>query len=160
MIQQKLQEDLRAAQLSKDEISLSTLRMLLSELRYAQIRKRDGKPSSPGASRDGNSELSDDEAIAIIQREIKKRREAAEGFRRGGREEQAGKEEAEAQILSAYLPAQLPDEELARIVEQAIGELGASSMTDMGRVTGAVRAKVGNQADGARISEVVKRKLT
>lgn len=145
MLIDQIQSDLKEAQLQKDEVKVSTLRLLLSELRYAQINK--------------NGELSDAEVVTVIQKELKKRKEAAVGFRQGGREDAAIKEEAEAAILAVYLPTQLSDEELTKIVEEAINETGASSVSDMGKVISQVMSKVAGQAEGARVSSLVKEKL-
>lgn len=145
----KIQEDLKQAQLARDEIKVSTLRLLLSEVKNAEISK--------GSSAE---ELSDEEIVTIVGSEVKKRKEAASGFRSGGREEQAQKEEIELKILEAYLPAQLSNEQLTKIVEEAISEIGAKSIVDMGRVMGVVMGKVRGQADGTVVSEVVKTKLT
>lgn len=147
MLLTDLQEDLKQAQLDKDEPGVNTLRLLLSEIRYAEIKKL------------GDEKLSDEEVITIIQKEIKKRKEAAAGFRQGDREESAQKEEMEADILGKYLPAQLSDMELAQIIDEAITETGAIGMNDMGKVIGLVMGKVKGQAEGSKISEIVKNKL-
>lgn len=145
MLKDQIQKDLQQAQLEKDEVKVSTLRLLWSELRYAEIN--------------GGKELTDEDVLGVISREIKKRREAAESFNKGGRVSQAEKEELEMQILSAYLPAQLSDEELAVIVDEAIAQTGASSISDMGKVIGAVMGKAAGRVEGARVSEMVKQRL-
>ncbi|TSC88292.1 MAG: hypothetical protein G01um10147_197 [Microgenomates group bacterium Gr01-1014_7] len=142
----QIQEDLKQAQLARDGVKVSTLRLLLSEIKNAEIQK--GGP------------LSDEDIVSVTQREVKKRKEAAAGFRQGGREEQAQKEEAELKILEGYLPAQISDEELIGVVSQAITEVGASSLADMGKVMGAVMGKVQGRADGIRVSNIVKEKLS
>lgn len=142
----RIQNDLRQAQLSHDEVKVSTLRLLLSEVKNGEISK--GGP------------LSDNELIAIVQREMKKRKEAAAGFRAGGREESALREELEAKVLRTYLPAQISNEELTKLVEDIINELGASSLADMGKVMGEVMSKVAGRADGGIVSAMVKEKLT
>lgn len=141
----RLQEDLKQAQLERDEVKVSTLRLLISELNNARIAK--------------SSDLADQEIISVIQKEVKKRKEAAAGFRSGAREEQAKKEEIEAKILEGYLPLQLTDEELTRIIDGVITEVGATGISDMGKVIGAVMGKVAGQADGGRVSALVKEKL-
>lgn len=151
----KLEADLKQAQLSRDEVKTSVLRMLLSELKYAEISK--------------SQELSNQDVISVIQKELKKRRESIDSYRKGNREDLAQKEELEAKILEAYLPKQLSDEELTKAVEETIteleaekgliNELGATSAADMGRVIGAVKSKVGDQAEGSRIASIVKEKL-
>lgn len=145
MLLDQIQSDLKSAQLDRDEIKVSTLRLLLSEIKYAQIAK--------------GVELADADIISIIQREVKKRKEAAVGFRSGSREEQAKKEEAEEAILKSFLPAQLSTEELTKIVEESINELGANSIADMGKVIGLVMGKVKGQADGGSVSSIVKERL-
>lgn len=142
----KLQQDLKQAQLARDETKVSTLRLLLSEVKNAEIAK--GGP------------LQDQDIMTIVQREVKKRKEAAAGFRLGNREEQAQKEEAELKILEGYLPAQLANEQLTKIVEEAINEVGAKSISDMGKVMGIVMSKVKGQADGTTVSALVKEKLS
>lgn len=145
MLINQIQEDLKEAQLARDEVKVSTLRLLLSEIKNAEIAK-------------GGS-LSDEDVVSVIQKEVKKRKEAAEGFRSGGREEQAQKEETEMAVLQGYLPAQLSSEELTKLVEDTINELGAKTITDMGKVMGVVMGKVKGQADGGQVSALVKEKL-
>ena len=141
----QIQADLKQAQLSRDELKTSTLRLLLSEIKNAEIQK--------------SGELSDSEIISVIQKEVKKRKEAVEGFRSGGRVDQAEKEETEAKVLVEYLPAQISDEELTQLVDGAIKEVGATNLSDMGKVMGAVMGKVAGRADGGRVSTLVKEKL-
>lgn len=141
----QIHSDLKNAQLARDEVKVSTLRLLLSEIKNAEIAK--------------GSEINEQDIISITQREVKKRKEAALGFRSGGREDSAQKEEAEQKMLEAYLPAQLTNEELTKIVEQTISEVGAKSMADMGKVIGGVMSKVKGQADGGKVSALVKEKL-
>ena len=141
-----IQNDLKQAQLARDEIKVSTLRLLLSEIKNVEIAK-------------GQS-LAEQDIISVVQKEIKKRKEAAVGFRSGNREESALKEEAEAKVLEAYLPAQMSVEELTKIVEETITELGASSVADMGKVIGAVMGKVKGKTDGGSVSAMVKEKLS
>ncbi|MBI2017657.1 GatB/YqeY domain-containing protein [Candidatus Daviesbacteria bacterium] len=141
----KLQTDLKEAQLARDEVKVSTLRLLLSEIKNGEIAK-----STP---------LVDQEIISIIQKEVKKRKEARESFRAGGREELASKEESEAKILEEYLPQALSFEELTKIVESSINELGAKSIADMGKVMSVVMGKAAGRADGATVSAIVKEKL-
>lgn len=141
-----LQNDLKQAQLDRNEVKVSTLRLLLSEIKNAEIAK--------------GSALSDEDIITIVQREVKKRKEAAIGFRNGGREESALKEESELKILETYLPAQMSIEELTKVVDETINELGASSITDMGKVIGSVMGKVKGKAEGSSVSALVKEKLS
>lgn len=142
----RLKEELKQAQLARDGIKVSTLRLLLSEINNLKIQK--GK------------ELEEADFIAVIKREAKKRKEAAEGFRKGGNEERASKEELELKILESYLPEEIDDRELTNIVMEVINELGAKNIQDMGKVMSAVMGKVGAFADGAKVSAIVKDKLS
>lgn len=142
---ERLQEDLKQAMRDKDEIKVSTLRILIAEIKNAAISK--------------GGDISDQDIVSVLQKEAKKRKEAAEGFRQGGREESAQVEEKELEVIRAYLPEQLSDEELTKIVEETIKEVGATSMQDMGKVIGSVMGKISGKAEGARVSGMVKSKL-
>lgn len=142
---EQIQNDLKEAQLARDEVKVSTLRLLLSEIKNAEISKGEN--------------LQDSDIVAVLQREVKKRKEAAAAFKVGGREQQAQKEELEAKVLEGYLPQQLPIEELTKIVQEAINEVGATSIADMGKVMGVVMGKVKGQADGGTVSSLVKERL-
>lgn len=142
----KIQSDLKQAQLARDDVKVSTLRLLLSEIKNAQIAK--GVP------------LLDEDIVTVVKKEIKKRKEASSAFRNGNREEAAQKEEAESRILEGYLPTQLSNEELTKVVEDTITEIGASGIQDMGKVIGAVMDKVKGNADGGTVSALVKTKLS
>ena len=144
-MEDRIKEDLKQAQLSKDELKTSSLRMLLSEVNNQRIQK--------------GSDLTDEEITAAISKEVKKRKEAALAFKNGGREDSAQKEEDEALILASYLPEQMSVEELTKIVEDTINELGANSQADMGKVIGSVIGKVKGQADGGEVSRLVREKL-
>lgn len=144
-MQDQIQQNLKNAQLSKDELQVSVLRMLISELKYAEINKGD--------------QLTDDEVKAVVQKEVKKRRDSIEAFTKGGRMEMAAKEKAEAEILANYLPQQMSDEELTQLVKATITELGASNMADMGKVIGQVVANAQGQADSSRVSTIVREEL-
>lgn len=141
----RIKQDLIQSQLEKNELKVSTLRLLLSEINNAKIAKGD--------------RLTDEDVVKVVQKEVKRRIEAAAGFRQGGREDQAQKEEWEAKYLEYYLPAQMSDEELTKIVEESINIVGAKTLTDMGRVLGHILPKVGPLANPARVSIVVKDKL-
>jgi uncharacterized protein YqeY len=103
--------------------------------------------------------LSDDDYAAVITREIKTRRESVEAFRKGAREDLAAKEEAEIAILAEFQPAQLSDEEIQALIDDATAATGASSARDMGKVMGAISAKTRGRADGKHVSEMVARSL-
>ncbi|MBI2022885.1 GatB/YqeY domain-containing protein [Candidatus Daviesbacteria bacterium] len=144
-MEQQLKDELKKAQLKRDEIKVSTLRLLISEINNARIQK--------------GSELEENDIIAVVKREAKKRKEAIEAYTTGGNTDAAAKEEAELKILEAYLPEEMSEEELTQIVEDVINELGAKSISDMGRVIGGVMGKVEGRADGGRVSAIVRDKL-
>ena len=145
-LQERIQQEIKAAMLAKDADKLGTLRLLKSALGYAQIEKK-------------TDSLPDADVMAIIQREVKKRRDSAEQFTTGGRPELAEKELKEIIDLETFLPKQLSPEELEQIVRAAIQEAGATSKKDMGAVMKAVQAKVAGRADGKTISGLVGRLL-
>lgn len=144
-MENKIRQDLIQSQLEKNELKVSTLRLLLSEIHNAKIAKDD--------------KLTEVDLVKVVQVEVKKRIEGAAGFRQGGREEQAQKEEEEAKYLECYLPVQMSDEELTKIVEESINVVGAKTLTDMGRVLSYILPKVGQSANPARVSTVVRDKL-
>lgn len=141
MLQEKVQEDLKTAQREKDELKTSVLRLLLSAVNYKRI--------------DLGRELSDEDWLGVIQKEIKQRKESIEAYK-DSRAELAAKEEKEMKILEEYLPAQMGDEELKVIVTGVVTRLGARDIKDMGKVMAEVKAKVGPSADGARIAAMVR----
>ncbi len=146
-MEQKLREDLKSAMISKDEVKVSTLRLLLSELTYAKVAKK-------------VETLSDEDIISVIQKAVKQRKESITSYKAGDREDLAVKEEAELAILETYLPEQISDEELTKIVDESITKTGASSMGDMGKVIGMVMGQVGQKVEGARVSSLVKERLS
>ena len=145
-IRERLNEDMKTAMREKSERRLSTIRMIRSEILYKD--KEHGK------------DIADDEILKLLQSMVKKREEAAEQFTKGGRDDLAAKEREEIQIVQNYLPAQIGDEELRREVEAAIAETGAASMKEMGKVMGLLTKKLSGRAASARISQVVKEKLS
>lgn len=146
MLNDKLKQDLTAAMLAHDESKVSALRMLISEIRYA------------GNGRD--TEVSDDDVIKVIQKEIKKRKESIESYKKASREDLVAKEESEIKVYEPYLPAQMSDEELTKLIDETITELGAKSMADMGKVMGIIMGKVGQSSDSSRVSAIVRQKLS
>lgn len=148
-LQQQINDDLRAAMKARDRERTAALRMLLASVKNAAVAEGRGP----------QGELDDEAIVRLVQSETKRRREAAEAFREGGRDESAAAEEAEAAVYEAYLPAQLSDDELAGIVDQVIADEEASSMSDMGRVMKAVMPQVAGRADGSRVSAMVKDRL-
>ena len=149
-LKSKLKEDLTTAMRARDELTASTLRLTLTAITKEEVS---GKTSR---------ELSDDEVRKVIAKEAKKRREAAEAFAQGGRTEQAERERAEGELLDAYLPKQLSDEELTAIVAQAVeeaGSAGAEGPRAMGAVMKIVNPKVAGLAEGGRVAATVKKLL-
>lgn len=139
---EKINSDMISAMKSKDEIRLKVLRMLKSELKYKAI--------------DTGKELSDDDAIAVLSSAAKKRNEAVTEYRRGGREDLAEQEIAESEIIKEYLPEQLSEDELKKLVEKAVAETGAESMKDLGAVMKALMPQVRGRADGKSVNIVVR----
>jgi len=139
-IVESVKGDLVTAMKAHERDRVGTLRMLLSELQKA--------------AKDG----SDDE-LAVLRRERKRRTEAERAFRDGGREDLAGAEAAEAEIIAAYLPAEIDDAALSEIVARAVAQSGAASVKDLGRVMPIAMAEVGGRADGRRVSEKVRAAL-
>ena len=138
---ERVQDDAKAALKGGDRERVHALRLLASELQKA--------------AKDGGAD-----ETQVLRRERKRRLEAAEAYREGGRADRAEAEEREAEIIAAYMPAELSDAELEAIVGDAVAESGASSPKEMGKVMGAVMPRVGGRADGARVSRVVREKLT
>ena len=147
MLKEKMRTDLSVAMKARDEVRTRTLRMALTAVTNEEVSGKQARV------------LSDDEVVKVLQREAKKRREAAEAFSDAGRTEQAEAERAEGVVLDEYLPKQLDDEELTRIVAEAIAETGAEGPRAMGQVMKVVTPKVAGRADGRRVSGEVKRQL-
>ena len=131
-----------------DEVRVATIRMVLTAVTNEEV------------AGDVARELSDDELQVVLRREAKKRREAAHAFAEGGRAERADRERAELAVVESYLPAQLGDDELARLVSEAIARSGASGMAGMGQVMKIVQSAVAGRADGGRVAAEVKRQLS
>lgn len=144
-----LQNDLRQSMLAKDELKTSVLRLLLSAINYYEIQKG-------GAG----YEASEEDVINVLQSEAKKRRESIEQFKAGNRQDLVDKETKELEILQTYLPEQMGEEEIRSLVKQALTETGASSMSDMGKIMGALMPRVKGRADGNLVSQIVKNELT
>ncbi len=147
---QLLEEELKEALKAKEEVKTSTLRMLLSALRSAEKDKK---------YKTGEEGLSAEETESIVASEAKKRREAVEAFEKAGRQELAVKEKAELDILLPFLPPQLSEEEVEKLVKEAIASTGATTQKEMGKVMGALAPKVKGRADGSLVSQKVKELL-
>jgi uncharacterized protein YqeY len=148
MLKARLESDLHDAMKARDELVTSTLRMALTAVRNAEVAGKEAR------------QLSDDEVLAVLTKEAKKRREAATAFGDAGREAQAAKERAEEEVLAAYLPAQLSDEELSQLVRGALTEGGLSGMSSMGQAMKAAQAAVAGRAEGGRVAAEVRRQLS
>jgi len=142
---ERIEGEVKDAMLARDSTRRDALRLILNSLRSAE--------------KDLQRPLSEDEELQVLQRERKRRNEAAEAFRAGGREEQAAQEEAELAVLEEFMPEPLSEEELERIVDDAIAETGATSLRDMGRVMADVMPQVAGRADGSAVGQIVREKL-
>ena len=140
-----LEQEVREAMLARDNDRRDALRLILSSLKSAE--------------KDLQRPLSDEEELQVLQRERKKRHEAADAFRSAGREAQAAKEEGELAILEEFMPEPLSEEQLDQIVDDAIAENKATSMRDMGRVMADVMPQIAGRADGSAVSQLVREKL-
>jgi len=137
---EQVQDDVRTAMKAGDRERAGALRMIVDSLQK-------------------EAKLGDGDEVAVLQRERKKRLEAAEAYAEAGRSEQAGVERAEAELIEAYLPQQLSDEELTELVDAAVSETGANEQKQMGQVMSALMPKVGGRADGKRVSAAVRERL-
>ena len=142
---ERIEDDLKAARLAHDDPRRDALSLLLSSLR--------------GAAKDLQRPLKDDEALQVLQRERKRRVEAAEAFLAAGRDDQAAKEEYELDVIEEFTPPQLSEEELEEIIDDVIAEVGATSLNQLGRVMADVMPQVSGRADGSVVSQLVREKL-
>jgi len=149
MLKSRIDSDLKAAMLSGDKQRANALKLLKSAILYKEVEL--------GVREAG---LEDEQAIDVLTKEAKKRAEAADMYENAGRVEQSEGEKFELAVISEYLPEQLSDDELILVVEAAIAEAGEVTIKDMGRIIGAVKGKVGSSADGGRIAQLVKEKLS
>jgi uncharacterized protein len=141
----RLQEDMKTALRAGDKARLGVVRMALAAIQQREVDER--------------IELDEAALLGVIEKMIKQRRESAEQYRAGGREDLAAKEEAEVEVLSGYLPAALSEAEIAALIDGAIAETGAASMKDMGRVMAVLRSRAAGRADMAVLSAQVKARL-
>ena len=141
-LQDKLDGEIKSAMLARDADRLSALRMLKSAAGYLQIERKTDK-------------LSDADFVSLVQKEVKKRRDSAEQFEKGGRPELAEKEKKEITVLESFLPKALSPEDLQQLVKATIQEVGATSKKDMGAVMKAAQAKAAGRADGKTLSGLV-----
>lgn len=145
-LQNEISSALKDAMRAKDEAKLACLRLVLTA-----IKKRE---------KDVRRSLEDQEVISVISTQIKQRRESIDQYRKAGREDLVKAEESELQVLQAYMPEQVSEEEMSQALDEVIAEVGAVSMKDMGKVMKAAMAKLAGRADGRAINEMVKAKLS
>jgi uncharacterized protein len=148
MTKQQLREELKQSMLARDEIKTSTLRMIISALGYYEIEKG-------GAGYDAT----DEDVQQVLSKQAKQRRDSIEQFKAGGREELAEKENKELTIIESYLPKLMSEDEVKKLVDDAINETGAAHASDMGKVMGALMPKVKGKADGSMVSRIVREKI-
>ena len=141
----KINADLITAMKAKDEAALSALRMLKSAIKYKEV--------------DLKREPTDEDVIEVLSKQAKQRKESIEGFEKGGRAESAASEKAELALIEKYLPAGLSDDELAKLLTEAVAATGAAGPKDMGKVMGWLTPKVKGRADMGKLSAAVKAKL-
>jgi len=141
----EIEGEIKDAIRGREQLRADTLRLTLASLRAAE--KELGRP------------LKEDEELQVLQRERKRRAEAAEAFRSAGRDEQAATEEEELEIIEEFMPEALGEDELEQIVDDAIAETGATSLRDLGRVMADVMPQVAGRADGSAVSQLVREKL-
>ena len=142
---EEIQDELKDAMRARDAERRDALRLILNSLKSSQ--KELQRP------------LSEEEELQVLQRERKRRLEAAEAFRSGGREEQAAAEERELDVLEEFMPEPLSEDEVEEIVDDVIAEVGATSMADLGRVMADVMPQIAGRADGSQVSQIVREKL-
>jgi uncharacterized protein YqeY len=145
-LQERLTEAMKDAMRAKDSLRLNTVRLIRTAVKNREI--------------DARRELEEQEILAVLSTLVKQRRESALAFREGGRPELAEKEEQELSVIQEFLPRQLGEEEIRGIIEEAVVEIGASSMKDMGKVMKIVTGKTLGRADGRVVSEMVKARLS
>ena len=145
-LKSRITADITIAVKGRDQFTVDALRMVIAAVKNKEIEKK--------------ADIDDKAIISILSTLVKQRREAAELYRKGNREELAAKEEKEIELLKTYLPEALSDDELVKIVAGAADEVGASSLADMGKVMKAVMAKVAGRADGTVVSDLVKKQLS
>lgn len=149
MTKQQLKEELKQSMLAKDAAKTSALRMVISALGYYEIQKG-------GAG----YEATEEDVLAVIQKEAKQHRDSIEQFKSAGRDELVEKETFELKLLEAFLPAQMGEEEVKKLVTDAVQKSGASSPADIGKVMGVLMPQVKGKADGGLVSKLVKEALT
>ena len=144
-LKDRVLQDMKEAMKARDQLRLSTLRLLVSEIKNREI--------------DAKGELKDEDILALIQKAVKQRQDSIAQYEKGGRQDLAEKEKAEMEILKAYLPEELSKEAILEVIDQAIAATGASSPKEMGKVMREVMPKVKGRADGKLVNELVRKRL-
>lgn len=159
-LKEKIKQDVNEALKAKEELKASVLRLLVSAIQSRETDKRTKiwkqKPDMDSAKLEKESQLNEEEIIEVVSSEVKKRKESIAAYTQGGRKELADKEAAELVILKQYLPDEIPEEELRKLVKEAIEKSGAQSIKEMGKIMGILMPKVKGRADGGSISQIVK----
>jgi uncharacterized protein len=171
MTKAELKEELKQSMLAKDAEKTSVLRLVLSSLKNFEMKKDEEeyekKLEEAGGDSDKvhidesntNYEATEEDIEAVLQKEAKQRRDSIEQFKSGGRDELAEKETSELKLIESYLPAMMSEEEVSKLVDEAIKQTEAASSSDMGKVMGALMPKVKGKADGSLVSKLVREKL-
>jgi len=146
-LKETLKRDLTEAIRSSDKVVSGTIRMVLTAITNEEVSGKEARV------------LSDEEIITVLSREAKKRREAAEEFAKAGRTDRAADEKAEGEVIAKYLPAQLSEDDIKKLIADAVASTGAAGPADMGKVMGAIKPKIAGKADGALVSSLVKAAL-
>lgn len=144
-LKQKLYEDLKKAMKTKDEIRTRTLRLIISSIKTLEVEKM--------------TEATDDDVFRVLSKECRKRVEAIEAYKKGGREDLVNEEQRELEIIKSYMPKQLSEEELKEIVKNVVEETGSSSIKDLGRVMKVLMPRVKGRADGKAVNNIVRQIL-
>ena len=146
-IKETLKADLTEAIRSSDKVVSGTIRMVLTAITNEEVSGKEARV------------LTDDEIINVLSREAKKRREAAEEFAKAGRTDKAAEEKAEGEVIAKYLPAQLSEDDIKKLIAAAVASTGAAGPADMGKVMGAIKPQIAGKADGSLVSSLVKAAL-
>lgn len=149
-IKEQIMNDMKSAMKEKNTLKLQVLRSLKSKLMEKEISER----------KEGEATLSDEQAIGVLMKAAKQRKESIDQFESGGREDLADKEKAELKIIESYLPEMMDDDEIRDIVKEKISQLDASGLQDMGKVMGVVMPELKGKAEGSKISAIVKEELS
>jgi len=146
-LKETLKSDLTEAIRSSDKVVSGTIRMVLTAITNEEVSGKEARV------------LSDEEIITVLSREAKKRREAAEEFAKAGRTDRAAEEKAEGEVIAKYLPAQLSEDDIKKLIADAVASTGAAGPADMGKVMGVIKLKIAGKADGGLVSSLVKAAL-